>query len=129
MRAEPDTKWASRPRTILELAAVRACHPEKEPDAAMAERLERVEKLIESGAAARPPRRRPPGHAEAPESPRAKKPAPKAAPTPAETPPQAYLDAIAGCRRRIPPSAPRWSPCASSASTDARRWWNSPART
>ena len=32
MQAEPDTKWASRPRTILELAAVRACHPEKEAD-------------------------------------------------------------------------------------------------
>ena len=64
IRAEPDTKWASRPRTILELAAVRACHPEKEPDAAMAERLERVEKLIESGATARPAKAAPARSAE-----------------------------------------------------------------
>ena len=63
MRAEPDTRWASRPRTILELAAVRACHPEKEPDAGLAERLDRVERLVESGArrrARRGPGRRPP---------------------------------------------------------------------
>ena len=70
MRAEPDTKWASRPRTILELAAVRACHPEKEPDATVQERLERVEKLIESGAAARPARRPPPGPPRSRKSPR-----------------------------------------------------------
>ncbi len=92
MHAEPDTKWASRPRTILELAAVRACHPEKEPDAAMAERLERVEKLIEQGAAARPdPSAARPA---TPPEPPAPKPAPKIAPTPADTPPQAYLDAL-----------------------------------
>ena len=57
MHAEPDTKWATRPRTILELAAVRACHPEKEADATLWERLDRVEKLVEQGAAA--PRTRP----------------------------------------------------------------------
>jgi len=92
MRAEPDTKWASRPRTILELAAVRACHPEKEADATVWERLDRVEKLVEQGAVAAPRSR---SRAAAPkaEEKKADKPAPK--PTPSEAPPQAYLDAIA----------------------------------
>ena len=92
MRAEPDTRWASRPRTILELAAVRACHPEKEEDAGLSERLDRVERLVESGAAARPA----PARAERkqPEKPAPKEEAPKAPPEPAEAPPQAYLDAI-----------------------------------
>lgn len=100
LRAEPDTKWASRPRTILELAAVRACHPEKEEDAAVAERLQRVEKLVENGVA--------PSRAKAPEKPAAKgeapkpKAAPKPAATPAETPPQMWLDALAKLREENP---------------------------
>lgn len=92
MRAEPDTKWASRPRTILELAAVRACHPEKEADASISERVSRVEKLIEKGvpaAQARSPQKR---EAPAPEKPQ--KAAPKPAPRPAADPPREYLDAI-----------------------------------
>ena len=93
MRAEPDTKWASRPRTILELAAVRACHPEKEEDATVSERLERVEKLIESGAAARPAPARAKAASEKAEKPKAQA-APKPQPTPAEAPPQEYLDAL-----------------------------------
>ena len=93
MRAEPDTKWASRPRTILELAAVRACHPDREADATVYERLQRVEKLIESGAAARPVRAqaRP---SEKKEEVRPEKPAPTPRPTPSEEPPQAWLDAV-----------------------------------
>jgi len=93
MSAEPDTKWASRPRTILELAAVRACHPEKEADATVWERLDRVEKLVEQGAVAAP---RPRARAAAPraEEKKADRPAPAPSPTPAEAPPQAYLDAI-----------------------------------
>ncbi len=92
MRAEPDTRWASRPRTVLELAAVRACHPEKESDAAVTERLSRVEKLIEKGVPAAPARSqsRPAQKSEPDEAPRPSKPKP----TPAETPPQAYLDAV-----------------------------------
>ena len=100
MRAEPDTKWASRPRTILELAAVRACHPEKEPDATVQERLDRVEKLIESGAAARPAKAARPAP-EKPEKP-AEKAAPKPAPTPAEEPPQEYLDALGRLQEENP---------------------------
>ena len=93
MRAEPDTRWASRPRTVLELAAVRACHPEKEEDATLDERLNRVEKLIERGAAAPPARTR----AAAPAVPAAKPekaPERKPAPAPAEAPPPAYLEAL-----------------------------------
>ena len=54
LRAEADMKWASRPRTILELCAVRACHPEDEPDAAIEERVERMEKALEKGVIAAP---------------------------------------------------------------------------
>ena len=102
MRAEPDTKWASRPRTILELAAVRACHPEREEDAAVAERLQRVEKLVESGAAARPAKAQERPAAQKTEAPKPK-PAPQAAPTPAETPPQQWLDALARLQEENPP--------------------------
>ena len=101
MRAEPDAKWASRPRTMLELAAVRACHPEAEPDAALRERLDRVEKLIGSGAAATPARPER-AAAEKPEKP-AREAAPKAAPpTPSEEPPQAWLDAVERLREENP---------------------------
>lgn len=100
MRAEPDAKWASRPRTILELAAVRACHPEKEADATVWERLARVEKLVESGAAARPARQPQKPAAETPAPP--PKPAITPAPASAETPPQAYLDALAALKAENP---------------------------
>ena len=92
MRAEPDTKWASRPRTILELAAVRACHPEKEPDATISERVSRVEKLIEKGIPATPAKPAPKPATPAP-TPK-EKPAAAPAPQPAATPPQEYLDAV-----------------------------------
>ena len=94
MRAEPDTKWASRPRTILELTAVRACRPDREPDATVNERLQRVEKLIEKGIPAAPARAaRPDADSSRPE-PRPEKAPERPAPTPAETPPQPYLDAL-----------------------------------
>ena len=101
MRAEPDTKWASRPRTILELAAVRACHPEKEADATVWERLDRVEKLVEQGAVAVPGSR---ARVAAPktEEKKAEVRAPAPKPTPAEAPPQAYLDAVAQLQAENP---------------------------
>ena len=92
VRAEPDTKWASRPRTILELAAVRACHPEKEADASISERVSRVEKLIEKGVPAAPAR--PASKPATPAPAQNEKPAPKRAPRPAADPPREYLDAI-----------------------------------
>ena len=54
VHAEADMKWASRPRTILELCAVRACHPEAEAAAGIEERVERVEKALEKGIVAAP---------------------------------------------------------------------------
>ena len=101
MRAEPDTKWASRPRTILELAAVRACHPEKEADATVWERLDRVEKLVEQGAVVVPGSR---ARVAAPktEEKKAEVRAPAPKPTPAEAPPQAYLDAVAQLQAENP---------------------------
>ncbi|MBQ8110253.1 MAG: DNA polymerase III subunit gamma/tau [Clostridia bacterium] len=102
MRAEPDAKWASRPRTMLELAAVRACHPETEPDASVRERLERVEKLIESGAAARPVHAAKKAAGEDSGEKIERKPAPEAEPTPSETPPQAWLDAVERLKQENP---------------------------
>ena len=101
MRAEPDTKWASRPRTILELATVRACHPEKEEDATVEERLDRVEKLVERGGVPQKPR---PAKAEVPEKAQAEpqKPKPVSAPTPSQAPPQAYLDALEALKAENP---------------------------
>ena len=79
LRAEPDMKWIGSPRALLELLAVRACHPEKEGDAALGERLARVERALGSGAMptpAQPPR--PP----APASPKRRKSRPKPAASP-----------------------------------------------
>ena len=93
MRVEGDVKWATQPRTLLELAAVRACHPEQETDAALAERIARVEALFASGAAPRSAPaapERPARQSAAPEQPAPK---PKIS-APAATPPQQYLDAI-----------------------------------
>ena len=98
MRAEPDTKWASRPRTILELAAVRACRPDREPDASVSERLNRVEKMLEGGAVPRPagPVR------QAPAEERPAKAAPSAPAKPGVIPPQPYLDAIERLQQENP---------------------------
>ena len=53
MRAEPEMKWAFNPRAMLELAAVRACRPEREKDN-LEERLSRVEKALREGVKAAP---------------------------------------------------------------------------
>ena len=93
MRAEPDMKWASQPRVALELAAVRACHPERpEEDAALSERIARVEKLMESGARPAPKPAAKPAETPKPARPTtAAKPSPSA---PAPEPPQEYLSAV-----------------------------------
>ena len=87
MRVEPDMKWAADPRALLELTAVRACCPEGEKDASLAERVGHLEAAIERGVSAAPARE-----------------APKAAPPPksaAETPPQ-YLQAVEALSRANP---------------------------
>ena len=91
MRAEPDMKWVSHPRTMLELAAVRACHPEQEADASLSERLSRVEKMVEKGVQ---PAKAAPSGRQPPVQPAAAPAKPKAAPRPSQTPPGEYLEAI-----------------------------------
>jgi len=95
MRVEGEMKWATQPRTMLELAAVRACHPEQEEDARLAERIARMEKKIESGVfTAAPAAKAEPEPAAAP-APAEKKAAPaRKISAPAATPPQEYLDAM-----------------------------------
>jgi DNA polymerase-3 subunit gamma/tau len=91
LRAEPDMKWIGSPRALLELLAVRACHPEKEGDAALGERLARVERALGSGAMPTPAKAPAPPAPAKPEAPQ------KAAPKPAARPaavPDAYLKAL-----------------------------------
>ena len=102
MRVEGEMKWATQPRTILELAAVRACHPEQEADAALSERLARMEKMLEGGVV---PAQRAAAAKPAEAAPAEKKPAPeakKAVSAPAAEPPQEYLDAIAKVGAEVP---------------------------
>ena len=98
MRMDGDIKWATQPRTLLELATVRACHPEQEADAALSERVERVEALLAGGAAIRTAPAAPEATAReraGADAAKPDKPAPKPkASAPAATPPQEYLDAI-----------------------------------
>ena len=97
MGLEGDMKWATQPRTLLELAAVRACHPEAERDAQLSERVARVEEMLQNGAALAP--------AAAPAAPEAKAAAPAEAPAGAKPkpavkaasaaqPPKEYLDGV-----------------------------------
>ena len=94
MRIESELKWMTQPRTLLELAAVRACHPEQEADAAVSERIARVEKMIESGAVAAAPRKTAPEKAPEPEKKAESRPAVPKNIAPAAKPPQEYLDAL-----------------------------------
>ncbi|MDI9506645.1 MAG: DNA polymerase III subunit gamma/tau [Clostridiales bacterium] len=53
LSAQGEMRLASQPRTMLELAAVRACHPEREDTTdALIERLDKVEKALREGAVA-----------------------------------------------------------------------------
>ena len=96
MRSDADMKYAARPRTVLELVSARACHPEKEPDATLGERLSRLEKLAAEGRVSAPARSAAPKPEPAPQSaPKPAAPAAEKAPAAApETPPQEYLDAV-----------------------------------
>ena len=52
MHAESEMKWAAQPRAVLELASVRACHPERESGSdALAERIENIEAQLKNGIA------------------------------------------------------------------------------
>ena len=77
MRAESDMKWASQPRSVLELCAVRGCHPEREAgDEALYDRLAALEKAVSEGVRAAPVQEK----KEAPK--------PRLKPTPASAPAQ-----------------------------------------
>ena len=93
MRVESEMKWATQPRTILELAAVRACHPEQEAESDLRERLDRMEKRIESGAIAAPAAKAAPVPEKKPDAPKKPSPAAKVS-APAAAPPPEYLAGI-----------------------------------
>ena len=97
LRVESEMKWATQPRTMLELAAVRACQPEAEEDSDLRERLDRMEKRIESGSIAVAAPAAGPDAAAAPvqQAGGGKKPAPAAKiSAPAAVPPPEYLAGI-----------------------------------
>ncbi len=103
MKAEPDMKWAIQPRTVLELCAVRACHPEAEKDATLEERIAKVENAVKNGVtiaapAAAAPAENKPGDAKPAEA----APAPQSAVAPAADAPQEYLAAIAAIKEANP---------------------------
>jgi len=105
MKAEPDMKWALQPRTVLELCAVRACHPEAEKDATLEERIAKVENAVKNGVAiaAPAPQSASPAPAAAPESAPAAAPAAQsAAAAPKTDVPQEYLSAIAAVKEANP---------------------------
>lgn len=53
--AEPEMRWASQPRMQLEMAAIRACRPSFDQSVqALTERIDALEKKLESGAYAMP---------------------------------------------------------------------------
>ncbi len=92
MNVEGDMKWATMPRTILELATVRACRPEEEENTDLSERIARMERQIESGAIAAPKAEKSPAPKPAPAD--EKKPAPRKLSAPAAQPPAEYTAAI-----------------------------------
>ena len=94
LKAESDMKWASRPRTVLELCAVRACHPEDEAEAGIEERVARVEKAIEQGVTVRPAAPAPARPAPPPAAGAPVKEAPSVPRGAALTPPPEYLKAL-----------------------------------
>ena len=49
MYMEGNVRLLSRPRTLLELQAIRACQPEHEEESSLSERLDKMEKLLASG--------------------------------------------------------------------------------
>ncbi len=55
IQAENDMKWATQQRAVLELCAVRACHPEREQgEEALMDRLSALEQAVERGIAIAP---------------------------------------------------------------------------
>lgn len=97
MKVESEMKWATQPRTILELSVVRACHPEQEADAAIDERISRIEKLLQRGV---PVQNSPKPAAKAEASVPMPPPEEKKVSAPAAVAPKEYLQAIELISRR-----------------------------
>lgn len=104
MKAEPDMKWAMQPRTVLELCAVRACHPEAEKDATLEERIAKVEHAVKNGVtiAAAPASPAPDEPRPAETGPAEAMPVKQAGSAPAADVPQEYLAAIAAIKAANP---------------------------
>ena len=103
MRVESEMKFTTQARTMLELAAVRACHPEQEAEDNVLERIARMEKMMKEGVV--PVRSAQP----AAEKPAAEAKTEKAAAAPAQKPsapkaalPQEYLDALERVAAEVP---------------------------
>ena len=95
MRVESEMKWATQPRAMLELAAVRACHPEQEEDAQLSERIARMERQLEKGVTLSPVQSAPvENRAESAPAPEKSAQSAKKISVPAATPPAEYLAAI-----------------------------------
>ena len=95
MRVESEMKWATQPRAMLELAAVRACHPEQEEDAQLSERIARMERQLEKGVTLSPVQSAPVERkVESAPAPEKSAQSAKKISAPAATPPAEYLAAI-----------------------------------
>ena len=99
MRVEGDIRLCTQARSVVELAIVRACHPEQEADASFEERMQKMEKMLASG---RLVAAKPAGAAVA--KPKADAPAAKkaVAAAPAEKPPEEYLAGMATLGEMMP---------------------------
>lgn len=99
IRVESEIKYVTQPRTAVELAAVRACHPEQEDSPNSEERLARIEKMLENGVvSAKAPTRKNADTASEEKTPE-KKPEPqKSLSEVVGEPPQEYLNAIANIK-------------------------------
>ena len=104
IQAENDMKWSSQQRIVLELCAVRGCHPEREQgEEALEDRLASLERAMAEGVrpAAAPQQAASPDRAAAQAAPKPKPPASKPAPVP-ESDEQAYQLAFKAIGRQDP---------------------------
>ncbi|MBO4883786.1 MAG: DNA polymerase III subunit gamma/tau [Clostridia bacterium] len=107
IQAENDMKWSSQQRIVLELCAVRACHPEREQgEEALEDRLYAVEKALAEGVRAAPAAPSAPGaKATVPAAPKEgagiSPPPPRSAPVP-ENDEQAWQQAFKAIGRQDP---------------------------
>ena len=99
IQAENDMKWATQQRVVLELCAVRGCHPEREEgEEALLDRVASLEQALEKGVVVAAPS----GKADAADKPSASQAAPEQAPAarpavrraPPENETQAYEQAV-----------------------------------